>query len=311
MVMERAAYIGDTHGFASKLNQLSIQTTDAIYFVGDLTGSDDMTNLKDLYIFLHQGVEIAVQNGEKDLVNQKPSFRCDILNIKTLGDAFDKMEELKAKLVKAKIPVCSDELKNKKLLEILNYSSHPEQIESFPADVREMLDIGFNKELDKIIDWNFRTTKQGIRVAMVSGNWDENLGKVSYLKKGGVDIYDDYGFIENENGIYLMAPYGVVNTGIIDQKILNKINLEKSRGTKIIMITHVPPKIDIHGIKHTDEMRQQVEASFKVVLQVQPDELVYGHVHKSIKQNHNKFVSYKEVGIDMVYCAYREIKLRV
>ena len=137
MVIERAAYVGDLHGFPSRLDNINKQKIDAIYFVGDVSGSGDMNNLKELYNQIYHGVGVAIQNEKRDLVSQ-------------LGGAFDKTEEIKAKLLNVKMPVFSDEVKNKKLQEILKYSSYTKYLAKLPIDVREKLDLGVRIELDKI-----------------------------------------------------------------------------------------------------------------------------------------------------------------
>jgi len=301
MFAGKEAVVGDLHGFAKELNKLVAKPVEEVFFVGDMTGSVELNKLKTLFNQVHD----SVNKAEK-------------LN------ALSRLKKLESDLLGEKMKPMGEREKDSEMSKLLEYKRHSLYMGGLPQDVKDNLVIGVKQELDKLIEWNIKVSSLGTRVYMITGNWDEYLpfdfevkkrsvDIVKYLRGGGVNIYDNYGIIEEEKKIVLMAPYGVVNDGLVNQNILNKINLEKSRGSRVMMITHVPPNMRIHEEnnhrKTSSEMEEQSAAANKVLFQVKPDELVYGHVHTRLENDN--FVSYRDTEINMVYCAYREIKLRV
>lgn len=318
-------FIGDIHGSEDKkdfwknienlTNNDSIKT---IIFIGDIGGNKNLAELQRLFynkLVNHSRLLLKENTDYSNLINHE--INDPILGNFTLKEGFLSLKTKELELIGQKLDPLTDAEIIKGIKEYSNYFHFGHYVSNLPESVKLKLAKEIENNLGNIVNIIKKLEKTGKKVIMISGNWDEDLpidfqanpkeaiilppnerliSIPQYLNTRGVEMLTDFGNFETEKDCYLLAPYKVtrdLDTENSKWQEIKKITLNARKlGKKIILVTHGEPSWEPFKLNNplsapNKEHQLSIKGINKMVLEIEPDQLIHGHIHDDLTGPNN------------------------
>ena len=335
--VRRYGYVGDIHGlsdadFAKLRTTLAQENFDQVFFIGDIGGSEKLARLQRIF---YQGGGGATDNqlwnryqqlskeGANDqtfLTELKPGY----LNLAT----YERVLAKHGKLPEEKARQQAEELTDEQILagikKLAKYKHYGHYVSDLSDDIITTLatDVeGYYERFSHMVAELRLHTKA--KVYTIQGNWDArlpfdfeagtempvplpekkrrfNVGK--FFADNGIVYFKTIGTVETNESVHILVPFDTVTKPAAHDtiaKLQKAISKARKDGKTIIMVAHAVPSWERHKKPSTGEGQLTETNLQKLVTDLDPDELVYGHEH---------FIRKDENGNPILDVKYRVIK---
>lgn len=208
----------------------------------------------------------------------------------------------------------TDETTAQEIRGYLKYVHYGHYASDLPKDVKAGLIGGLEKNASELRNVLLAIQNKGTKVAIVEGNWDirnpldfesntEKPVPVSgdkrvfntekYFSEAGISYFSKIGTIETAKTLQVLLPFDQI-TGYPNlseekkQEIKKQVTDAKINNKQIVFVAHGEPSFRAHNLNNdkqaSGEHAQIVLGMQTILSEIQPDEIVYSHMHSKIER---------------------------
>lgn len=337
---ERFAYVGCVHGADDRLSEQLVQLAetqppDHLIFMGDLTGSLEMEELKRRFYNL-------VQNSSKPLLARNPDLADEqLLNYSenpppqeaaTLRDGYKALYSYQLYLEGTSPDAIKENLAalpDTQIANAIRYISSLPYYGDFVAALSAQVRMGVLRSLESSARQILRTLdsfrERGTGITMVGGNWDLKYSGVypiagkdipifktmDFFEKHGISCVEQLDVLETESAFHILIAYdALLDFESIPEAHLNEIEQRliqaRAQGKAIIMIGHGEPNWKMHTLHIPNPPPNPRDRDItlrnfgRLISRFKPDQVAYPHQHNRIVDEMRN-----EIGLNVKYVLER------
>lgn len=343
---EKIVYIGCEHGgsdeFFVKLDRLVKNPPNFVFFAGDVSGSVDSAAFKKYFYnyvvnrvrpLLEKQTDIPDsellqyigENHPDDAKTLKDGYH-KLMQFKYLYEEYDssEIEQMLSNLTDKDI---ADDLRRISLL----YSG--QWMSELTSRAKLKLFLSYRKQAEKLLNVIKCMLKGGSEVYIVEGNEDSPISlqviagddmkgvafnTKEFFKENGIPINDTLTAVDTKTTLHILAPYfellnyNPANTVYQEKvKMLKKeISDARREHRTVIIVAHGEPNWQVHYPgEESDGVRAKVIDHFRqLIVQFQPDEIVYNHQHDPLPYAPDKNAKYMLDGNGQIITEINKLK---
>lgn len=329
---ERIRYVGCVHTvtdeLSTQLKQMIEDPPDYLIFLGDVTGSAELEQFKQLFynhvnnrargeLRLHEHTSNNyIDQKILSFVGTQPPYAKQTLleGYRTLIQFQYQLEGSTPEQANERAVALSDTEASKGIRTIAQFRYFGPWVRTLPRAVREGVVRNIKTDAEKIINLVTPFNVAGTQVIVISGNWDnaqitrehvagddiEVFDTVPFFRKHITMFYDTIGSFETRTTLHACIPYWELQTptAMTEQRFQNVIKAAdqaRAVGKTVIMTTHAQPNWQIHRLATTDpsagmsdDDRNVITRLDQLLARLLPDEVIYPHQHNLLVNKSGK-----------------------
>lgn len=321
----------DDNEFYSKLESQLKNPPEFIICLGDTIGTKSFDKLQKLFYnsvtnVAKEKLNIDPNTSDSDLIDYHSKRTPEGY---TLKQGFFDLKTFEFQLqgktdeeIKNQLNNLSDTQIAENIKKYCKYIHYGHYASNLPDEVKSTLAIDLQKNFDKLMETLDKFQSQGTKIIFLEGNWDArppidfvpntpdviplppekrifNLEAV--LKEHGIELKKTLSTLETETSLHVLAPFDAlsklenIDTELVEQ-ITKQVNKAKQNKKAIILDAHGQPNWKIHRLfeidpKATGENAKIMRSISYLSFYLEPDEIIYGHLHDPIKDSEGKLIS--------------------
>lgn len=332
---ERFVYVGCVHettdDLVERLSALAHNPPDYLIFGGDVTGSHELETFKRLFynhVYNRARGELGIGTPQ-----EVPLTDCELLAYvgrtppcpgHTLKDGYEDLMRYQYTLMWYSAEQAQQLVEQLTADQIAHDIRHIARdfiyygpwVKTLPSPVREEVVRSLHADARKLLIAVQRFQRQGTKIIMVGGNWDnaqntrdnmlgediEVFDTIPFFRKHGIDFLDKIGHLWTDNALHVFLPYwSLLDYDETDPRhpfksdeqtycftrALHAMSGARLNNKTVIVVAHAEPSWQVHNLmsdtKPTGDRNKSINRLCELLAMLQPDEVIYAHQHNLLR----------------------------
>lgn len=316
---ERITYVGCVHGgddrLINQLNELHNHPPSHLIFTGDITGSYELDELKRRFYDLvtNPAKAVIARNPnitDQELTDQPSNSPSEVATIshgyKNLMEYMYLLEDSAQAMAHKRASTLSEREVATGIRELSKYPYYGDWITTLSMDIRNRLLKSLRPNATNLLEIINSLRASGIKVTILSGNWDGKHSGVILIAKDDVPLFDtrrffeehgvpfvnSYKALDTQKTVHILAPYDSLSsneeTETNLERMRHKANEARDQEKAVIMVGHAEANLRIHSLPNgiPSQISREREISIRnfgrLMAACEPEQAVYSHQHGAI-----------------------------